>query len=51
MGRKEEKGSFRATVPSVTAFHSCPHLDQAEPKFEDQRFPREDTVTVCTRSV
>lgn len=51
LGRREGKGSFRATVLSITAFHSRPHLDQAGPKFKEQRFPREDRVTVCTRSV
>lgn len=55
LGKKEREGSFRAMAFSVTAgrraFHSCAHLDQTGPKFEEQRFPREDRVTVCTRFV
>lgn len=55
LGKKEREGSFRAVAFPITAgrraFHSCAHLDQTGPKFEEQRFPREDRVTVCTRFV
>lgn len=52
--KKERERSFRPRAFSVTArraFHSCTHLDQTGLKYEEQRFPREDGVMVCTRSV
>lgn len=53
--KKEREWSFRPRAFSITArkraFHSYTHLDQIGLKFEEQRFPREDGVMVCTRSV